>query len=191
MTYDGHKVIICNGYPCIYLPSHRRAYKSGWVYIHILQAEKMLGRVLNDLEVVHHEDENRMNFDYSNLVVFASDTDHKLYHRGNTRVKLSNGVYICQSKYIYSNNVQYKECTCGNLCVSDASMCRVCYNKLLESKRIDRDVLKNLIRSNSFEACGRILGCSGNAVKKKCKSLGLPYLRSTITSISDDEWLNL
>lgn len=191
MTYYGYKVTIYNGYPSIYLPSHKRAYSAGWVYVHILQAEKMLGRDLNDFEVVHHEDEDRMNFDFSNLVVFASDSDHRAYHNGNTRVKMSDGTYICHSKYVHINNMQYKKCVCGNLCVPSAYMCRDCYNKLLESKRVDRDLLKDLIRNNSFEECGRILGCSGNAVKKKCKSLGLPHLKSTIKSISDDDWLNL
>ena len=36
--------------------THHRANKDGQVYVHILNAEKKLGRMLRSTEVVHHID---------------------------------------------------------------------------------------------------------------------------------------
>lgn len=189
MIYNDKKIMICNGYPSIYLPSHSRAYSAGWVYVHILQAEKLLNRPLNKLEAVHHEDENRMNFDLSNLVVFASDADHVAYHNGVERVLLDNGTYYCPSKGIKINNVYYKRCKCGGLCYIGSKMCRHCSNKLVhDDLEKDRDKIKDLIRHNSFVKCGELLGCTDNGVKKKCQHLGLPSSRKEIKYISDEDW---
>lgn len=46
-------------YLCEYAPSHPRSTKEGYVYSHVLAAEKMLGRYLNPTECVHHIDENK------------------------------------------------------------------------------------------------------------------------------------
>jgi hypothetical protein len=54
----------------------------GGVHQHRLVAERMLGRPLTREEVVHHIDENKHNFDPSNLAVFPSQTDHARCHFG-------------------------------------------------------------------------------------------------------------
>ena len=43
------------------MPNHPKARVDGYVYIHQLQAEKVLGRKLNKKECFHHIDENKYN----------------------------------------------------------------------------------------------------------------------------------
>lgn len=72
--------VYINGYPAVYDPSHPRAKSNGYVREHILVAEKMLGRPLEDGEVVHHIDFDKENNDPQNLMVFPNNTEHMRYH---------------------------------------------------------------------------------------------------------------
>ena len=47
---------------------------------HRAVAEQILGRPLRPGEVVHHIDGNKLNNDPSNLMVFASQSEHAKYH---------------------------------------------------------------------------------------------------------------
>jgi hypothetical protein len=47
---------------------------------HRVIAEKILGRLLTESEVVHHEDRNKKNNDPENLIVFATQADHAWHH---------------------------------------------------------------------------------------------------------------
>ena len=59
------------------MPEHHLANKSGIVYEHILVAEeKILHRLINTEEIVHHVDEDRGNNNPKNLMVFATKADH-------------------------------------------------------------------------------------------------------------------
>lgn len=64
------------GYILIRMPDHPRAHKNGYVYEHILVAEEKLGRPLKPEEVVHHDDEDRANNDWYNIII----CDNKFYH---------------------------------------------------------------------------------------------------------------
>ena len=68
------------GYEYVIDKNHHRANIDGAVYVHIIEAEKMLGRNLFDGEVVHHKDRNRLNNSYENLLVFESMADHSRFH---------------------------------------------------------------------------------------------------------------
>ena len=57
-------------------------YKGQYVYQHILIAERLLGRKLKKGERVHHIDGNKKNNSPSNLIVFATNSDHILCHAG-------------------------------------------------------------------------------------------------------------
>jgi hypothetical protein len=48
--------------------------------LHRLIAEKVLGRELLNSEVVHHQDNNKLNNDVNNLWVFPSQSAHRKYH---------------------------------------------------------------------------------------------------------------
>ena len=76
--------IIQNGYVCILCPNHPRAKsKKGYVYEHILVMEKHLGRYLKmgkSEECIHHIDENKLNNNLSNLRLFKTNSEHRLFH---------------------------------------------------------------------------------------------------------------
>lgn len=70
------------------IASARAARRKGAGYVkvngrheHRVVAEDVLGRALKPGEVVHHEDQNKMNNDPENLIVFPSQVDHARHHK--------------------------------------------------------------------------------------------------------------
>ena len=114
-------------YYCTYLPEHHRATKEGYVYTHMLVAEEKLGRKLKKGEVVHHVDENKLNNDFDNLIVFKSNADHVVYHQG-AEIYLEGDVYVAKRRTIHGKNgEQMEKCPlCGELMTFGASMCKTC-----------------------------------------------------------------
>ena len=80
VKFNGGKYTHTKGYAMIKQPGHHRADKRGYVFEHILIVEKLLGRLLNDTECVHHKDKNKKNNYPDNLEVLFSNTEHKLQH---------------------------------------------------------------------------------------------------------------
>ena len=76
-NYTGVKYIRC-------LPTFiSMARKDGYVMEHRIIVAQAIGRLLLRTEVVHHKDHNPANNDLSNLQLFASNRDHKLFeHHG-------------------------------------------------------------------------------------------------------------
>lgn len=48
--------------------------------LHRLIAEQVLGRELSNMEVVHHQDNNKLNNDINNLWIFPNQSAHRKYH---------------------------------------------------------------------------------------------------------------
>ena len=85
-NWRGGKTIIADR-PALYIPEHPRATREGYVYEHLVIAEKVLGRSLKyikhshpDNEVVHHIDGNKRNNANANLLICTSKY-HKSLHR--------------------------------------------------------------------------------------------------------------
>lgn len=82
--WTGGKYKTKAGYIMAYAPDHPKAHR-GRVYEHILVAEKMIGRLLNKGECVHHinriKDDNRPD----NLIVMGSPSEHFKMHSGEKR----------------------------------------------------------------------------------------------------------
>jgi hypothetical protein len=75
------KSIRADGYVMLKMPEHPRANRWGFVYEHIVAAEKLLGRPLKKGEIVHHKDRTPgNNDDSSNFTVLASQSDHARLH---------------------------------------------------------------------------------------------------------------
>lgn len=79
-SWKGGKHSHLRGYILIYQPDHSRAYPYGYVFEHILIAEKALGKPLPKAAIVHHIDENTSNNRNDNLVICQNDKYHKLLH---------------------------------------------------------------------------------------------------------------
>lgn len=70
------------------LKGEGKAYpKIHGVHAHRVIAEKKLGRKLKPGEVVHHKDENKLNYSEENLEVLPSQKDHAKVHHTNGRFK--------------------------------------------------------------------------------------------------------
>lgn len=78
--FNNKRVLHSRLYPMIFYPEHHKADKDGFVNIHQLVAEQILGRDLTDDECVHHVDLNKNNYSKDNIWVFASKSDHNNYH---------------------------------------------------------------------------------------------------------------
>ena len=69
-----------HGYRTIYKPEHPHARQNAYVYEHILVAEQKLGRPIQNGEIIHHIDENKLNNDPNNLMIFKNHKEHTKYH---------------------------------------------------------------------------------------------------------------
>lgn len=102
-----------------------------------------------------------------------------------------------QSKINYSNrtNVTTEKhiCKiCGKEHNSSSDYCLNCSKELVRKvKRPSRDDLKALVRYTSFKKLGKRYGVSDKTISKWCKTYSLPYLKTTINKISDEEWKNI
>ena len=180
--YDGLKVYEDeNGYDRVYLPSHLRAHQDGLVYVHILQAEKYLGRALKTEEVVHHIDGNKTNNAFTNLMVFATSNMHTKYHHhidagSDCILRRIDKVWYC-----YDVNPDVSVCLlCGREKDKKAVICKSCYIKKMTAHIPSRNTLIQDLLSLNFVSIGRKYGVSDNAVRKWCKNYGLPYTHNDV-----------
>jgi hypothetical protein len=67
------------------------ARKDGYVGEHRLLVARVLNRCLTRQEVVHHDDHDPTNNTLSNLMLFASNRDHKLYEHHGTPAPIWRG----------------------------------------------------------------------------------------------------
>lgn len=84
-------------YVLIRIPSHPRADNRGYVPVHILVAEALIGTSIPKGNVVHHVDEDVSNNSPGNLVVCQDEAYHRLLH---TRKK---AIDVC-------GNPNYRSC---------------------------------------------------------------------------------
>lgn len=166
-----------NGYKTIYMPTHHRADSGGCVYEHMVVAENKLGRLLNDEECVHHLNEVRNDNREENLIVFKTIGDHTAFHNG-CEIELDGDVYVAK---VHKNNI----CpTCGRYKDGKAKACISCSR--VASRKVERptkEELLELIKTKPFTKIGGQYGVEGNAVRKWCKSYGLPYKKEDIAKL--------
>lgn len=185
-------MFIMGQYKAAYAPDHPNKLQNNCIYEHILVAEEKLGRYLKDGEVVHHRDENKMNNNPDNIIVFCSKSEHTKFHRfgcdENVIIELEDGAYKCNPNIVKDLNI----CPiCGNKKDKHAEMCRECYDRYKNRKvmnRPTRDELKYKIRNSSFVSIGKEYEVNGNSIRKWCKAYNLPYRSKDIKLISDEEW---
>lgn len=169
----------CKPYKWVKAPEgHPYATKKGLIQQHRLVAEQIVGRYLKPEEVVHHKDENTLNNDVSNLMVFATASDHASYH-GGLPIYEKDNVWrairilqyqicpVCGKEFVVKYDNQY---ICSKACVG-----------VLTSERMKRGIkpeeLQDMLydANGNFSSLARKLGVSGNALVKKLKCAGLPY----------------
>lgn len=75
----GHKKKRTDGYICVYFPDHPCSNKDGYIMEHVLVAEALLGRHLNNNECVHHINRKRDDNRKENLKVMTK-SQHMAFH---------------------------------------------------------------------------------------------------------------
>ena len=80
--WNGGKKINQEGYRLIKCKEHPRK-QNGYVMEHTLIMENHLGRFLDNEEIVHHIDNNKLNNSINNLMLFPNTTEHTQFHWNN------------------------------------------------------------------------------------------------------------
>lgn len=97
---------------------------------------------------------------------------------------------IRNTKQVYFCQRCQKEISKGSI------LCRECENKKrkedgLTTRPVTREELKELIRNKSFLEIGRLYNVSDNAIRKWCKGFNLPFRKTDIKNISDQDWIDI
>lgn len=172
---------VVNGYRLIYEPGHPKAMTNdnwnGYIYEHIVVAEKSLGREIGPTEEVHHLDGDRSNNRAENLIVLEKSQHLKIerwLERGAPSAKVdgenrmnsgdakADRFHLC---LVCSKTLQYKQKeTCSFKCRS-----------LLKRKveRPTKEQLKRLLGVLPMTFIGEIYGVSDNAVRKWAREYDL------------------
>ncbi len=187
-----------NGYVLVYKPDHKSAFKKessghkGYVYEHILVAERNIGRSLRATEVVHHLDFIRSNNNPSNLLVMENSEHNRLHRWINQGAELLGKQRLYQTldeldNYCGKPHKQHKilkirrceicsfplrnsqEHTCSEKCHKE----RIQRECGIHESQLTRKKLKSLLRQHSWVAVGRMYGVSDNCIRKWAVKLGI------------------
>lgn len=95
--------VLKTGYPALHLPDHPRASAIGYVFKHILEMEKHIGRTPRRDEPIHHIDLARDDYNIKNLYLCKNNSEHQQIHASLNKVvsklikkgfiKFKDGVY--------------------------------------------------------------------------------------------------
>lgn len=77
---------------------------------------------------------------------------------------------------------------CGGVKTGKAEKCSKCALQESRQFEVSREKLKQLIYATSFVEIGKMFGVSDNAIRKRCKSFGLPSKKSEIKLFTPEEW---
>lgn len=132
---------------------------------------------------LHHKDGNHFNNELSNLQILCPNC-HSI--QGNNS-GANRGRYTQKKENVKQNKI-CPICLINSI-NSSSKMCTDCwYKSQRKAERPNRVELKNLIRTTPFTKIGEMFGVSDNSIRKWCKAENLPYKKTEINKISDEEW---
>lgn len=80
VKWENYRIISKGDYNYAYVPNHPNATENGYVLEHRIVMENKINRLLTNIEVVHHKDENKKNNLPDNLELKASKGIHSREH---------------------------------------------------------------------------------------------------------------
>jgi len=126
------------------------------VYVHRIVASQKLGRWICSWEHVHHVDGVRSNNDPNNLVVLSA-SEHAI-----------------EEKRLKGFIRRYVECSVCGKRTSNQEFCSArCQGMNSRKFIVTKDELENMICVLPMTRIGKIYGVSDNAIRKRCKILGV------------------
>lgn len=114
--WRGGRRINHNGYVEIRNHNHHRSRKNGYVFEHILVAEKMIGRKLFENEIVHHKNEIKTDNRPENLEVLKRSY-HTVLHSKSRRKGSYLKCVVCGKEYYKKPSHVKKSKCCSLKCV--------------------------------------------------------------------------
>jgi hypothetical protein len=72
--------VIVDGYRYVYTPNHPYRTQDGYVAEHRLVFEKILGRFLEPIEIIHHKNHDRLDNSPDNLMFLVNQAEHNKFH---------------------------------------------------------------------------------------------------------------
>ena len=175
-----NKILYGNGkYYAVYLPNHSKALKDGYVYEHWLIAEKILGRPIIN-EYVHHIDNNGLNNQIQNLMIFKTNSDHIKYHHcikygWPFNLYCKDNVFEIElqdfNNHRVINNSYFTFCEkCGQEIGFNSTLCKKCTQESMRKViRPSKEELSALLKSYNYSQIAKIYNVSSNAIKKWAK----------------------
>lgn len=118
LFYDGHKVYMNGDYPAIFLNGQN-------VHIHRLEWKKHKGEIPYG-QIVHHKDENKLNWSIDNLELLSRGEHIKTHcdvvHRKGIKIIASKG-----NVHIHFNSIEEAAENCGTY--------TICINRIFRGKQ--------------------------------------------------------
>lgn len=167
---------VINGYYVVYHPEAIGAFPAGrnegYVYEHRYIMEEILGHRLQDNEVVHHIDGNKLNNHPDNLMWLDTGQHTKLHNRLR---QLENGYELkdkrclnCDRPVAVRNN--YCSIACKNIMLK---------NRKNEKIKNFHNALDAYIRMGfNYARAGKLIGVTDNCIKKRINNITFEELNS-------------
>ncbi len=113
------------------------------------------------------------------------------YRGRNLKKKNRINKVVLKSKIPKTRKIAYCK-RCGKVVHIGSDYCVECAHFLQRrTDRPSRNKLKELIRTQSFRAIGRLYSVSDNTISKWCESYELPNKKKFIKNINDLDWLEI
>jgi hypothetical protein len=122
-SWKGGRRITSGGYVEIHMPSHHRARKNGYVFEHIVVAEKKEGRRMSRDECVHHADGNKENNSPENIIVIKRSAHSGQHARLRSR-KVEMICSVCHAPFYVKPSHREKRKTCSKSCAAQITLWR-------------------------------------------------------------------
>lgn len=142
-------------------------------------SRNMIKRYINHYKLIENKCEICGNEGIHNNIKLTLDLDHINGIRDDNR--LENLRFLCPNCHAQQptsngknrpkNNIYY--CKCGSRINKTSNTCVKCVPKPNKKFEVSKEELESLIKEKPMVEIGKMFGVSDNAVKKRCKKLGI------------------